>query len=249
MLYILLSCVLLPFYIFSLSLAHVHTLWILCFMIAHSHAIQRRWWWCTHIVYIEAWHIAYTHYFWVRVKGFFFWFCSKIVSLSNYIGSNLVLLSFTSCVCYSFLDGILACLHFIPLHSFIADRSTQCFNMHKNSHGKIIEWKCFNKKIDVRNRKKNYQNADVWKSFHFFQFTKRGRNNNNNREKKRVQKRIFSFLFLYHSRASLSRSVYIFFGGLRLFWFAIICGYRGTLGCVWSLRTFFRVFQFLTGKC
>lgn len=151
--HIIIMCIAPFLYIFSLTCSCTYspdfmfydcalTCYTTTMMMMYSHCIHRG---MAHSIYTL---------FLGRVKGFFFWFCSKIVSLSNYIGSNLVLLSSTSCVCYSFLDGILACLHFIPLHSFIADRSSQCFNMHKNSHGKIIEWKCFYEKIDVRNKEK-----------------------------------------------------------------------------------------------
>lgn len=59
--HIIIMCIA-PFFMYFLSHLLMYTLsGVLCFMIAHSHAILRRWWrWCTHIVYIEA----YTYIFW-----------------------------------------------------------------------------------------------------------------------------------------------------------------------------------------
>lgn len=116
MLYILLSCVLLPFlYIFSLTYSCTHSpdfMFYDCALTCYTTTMMTMMY--SHCIHRGMAHSIYT-YFLGRVKGFFFWFsASKIVSLSNYIGSNLVLLSSANTLLNSFLDGILACLHFIP---------------------------------------------------------------------------------------------------------------------------------------
>lgn len=91
----------------------------------------------------KAWHI---HIFLGRVKGFFFWFCSKIVSLSNYIGSNLVLLPYSlPLLSGAFYSRVLA-FHSVT-HSH-ADRSSSLSSW-ENHRVKVLN----SKNIE---QKKNY---------------------------------------------------------------------------------------------
>lgn len=154
----------------------------------------------------------------------------------------------------SFLDGILACLHFIPLHSLARDRSSPnkltCVCYAWEFMGKSSSESALIRKL-MWKEKENFINKIFWRvEILFFQFTKRGHhnnsNNNNDSWKKRVQKGfLVPFSYTILARLTRIRSVLFFsaawgFSGLPLFadiaalW--VVCDH--------SELSFFRVFQF-----
>lgn len=127
----------------------------------------------------------------------------------------------------SFLDGILACLHFIPLHSLARDRSSPkltCYAwefMGKSSSESALIRTLMWKKQEGKILLTKFLTCG---NFLFFQFTKRGHhnnsNNNNDSWKKRVQKG-FLVPFSYNILARLTRirirSVLFFSGAWGFF--------------------------------
>jgi hypothetical protein len=156
MLYILLSCVLL-LCIFSLTYSCTHSpdfMFYDCALTCYPTTMMTMMY--SHCIHIEA-HSIYTIYFLGRVKGFFFWFQQNSFTLKLYrLESSSSSLRTPRALWYSFLVGILACLHFIPPHS---DRSSQCWNITctRIRMGKLSSESALIRKLMWKNKKnKNY---------------------------------------------------------------------------------------------